>query len=72
MKKTLVVIITIFLVIIAILAINIKAKQDDIKVIQQFNKEYEQYLHKQLYGTEVTTVINKAIENKWNKCIMRD
>lgn len=72
MKKKLVLILTVFLVIIAIITINIKAKQDDEKALKQFNQQYEQYLNKQVYGTEVTTVINKAIENNKKYNIQED
>ena len=72
MKKTAIIIITIFIIIIAIVAINLKAVADDKKAIKQFNQEYEQYLGKQVYGTEVTTVINKAIENNKKYNISKD
>lgn len=72
MKKKLVLMLTVFLVIIAIITINIKAKQDDEKALKQFNQQYEQYLNKQVYGTEVTTVINKAIENNKKYNIQED
>lgn len=72
MKKRLALILTVFLVIIAILAINLKAKQDDENALKQFNKQYEQYLDKQVYGTDVTTVINKAIENNIKNDIPKD
>lgn len=72
MKKILVISITIFLIIIAVISINIKARQDDIKAVKEFNREYEQYLGKELYGTDVTTVINKAIENNTKHNIQKD
>ena len=72
MKKALVVILTIFLIIITVLTINIKAKQDDEKSIKEFNQEYEKYLGQQIYGTEVTTIINKAIENNTKYNIPKD
>ena len=72
MKKALIVILTIFLIIITILTINIKAKQDDEKAVKQFNQEYEKYLGQQIYGTEVTTIINKAIENNKQYNIPKD
>lgn len=72
MKKTVIIILILFFIIIAIVAVDIKAKQDDEKAIKQFNIEYEQYLGKQIYGTEVTTVINKAIENNIKNNIAKD
>lgn len=38
------------------------------RIVKQENREYEYYLDKTVYGTEVTTVINKAInQNETNK-----
>ncbi len=72
MKKTLIILLTIFFIVLAILAINIKARQDDEKALKQFNQEYEQYLENQIYGTDVTTIINKAIENNKKYNIQKD
>lgn len=72
MKKTLAIVLTLFIIIIVVLAVNLKAVQDDEKAIKEFNYEYEQYLGKKVYGTEVTTIINKAIENNKNHYIQKD
>lgn len=72
MRKTAIIIITIFVIIIAIVSVNLKAISDDKKAVQQFNQEYEHYLGKKVYGTEVTTVINKAIENNKKYNISKD
>lgn len=72
MKKTLVIILTIFFVIITILVVELKALQREKIEINQFNKEYENYLGKQLYGTEVTTIINKAMKNNKDYHIEKD
>lgn len=66
MKRTFIVILVIMLAIIAMFSIVIKAKEDDKKVLKQINAEYEQYLGKVVYGTDVTTLINKAIDNNNN------
>lgn len=72
MKKTLTVVLTIFFIIVAILTVNIKAKQDDEKALKQFNQQYDVYLGKKMYGTEVTSIINRAIENNTNHNIQKD
>lgn len=72
MRKTLAIILTLFIIIIVVLAVNLKAVQDDEKALKEFNYEYEQYLEKEVYGTEVTTIINKAIENNKNHNIQKD
>lgn len=40
--------------------------------IQKFNKEYLDYERKNLYGTDITTVINKAIDNNEQYKIKKD
>ncbi len=72
MKKPLIVLITIFIVVIIIVTVIINTKQDDLKAIKQFNDSFEQYIGKQIYGTEVTTVIGKAIKNNENYNIPKD
>lgn len=72
MKKPLIVLITIFIVVVIIVTAIINTKQDNIKAIKQFNDSFEQYIGKQIYGTEVTTVISKAIKNNENYNIQKD
>lgn len=72
MKKPLIVLITIFIVVVIIVTVIINTKQDSIKSIKQFNDSFEQYIGKQIYGTEVTTVISKAIKNNENYNIQKD
>lgn len=72
MKKTLAIILTILVIIVVIVAINIKARQNEEKALRQFNEQFEQYLGNKIYGTEVTTVINKAIENNKKYNISKD
>ena len=42
------------------------------RLIKEENNEYEYYLEKTVYGTEVTTVINKAINQNENNKIKKD
>ena len=42
------------------------------RLIKEENSEYEYYLGKTVYGTEVTTVINKAINQNENNRIQKD
>lgn len=72
MKRNLAIIIIVFIVIISMLIIVLKAKQDDQKALKQINFEYEQYLGKKIYGTDVTTIINKAIDNNNKYQIPKD
>ena len=42
------------------------------KLIKKENSEYEYYLGKEVYGTDVTTVINKAIDQNERNKIPKD
>ena len=42
------------------------------RIIKEENSEYEYYLNKTVYGTEVTTLINKAINQNENNNIEKD
>ena len=43
------------------MGISINSKK--VSVQKQANKEYEQYLEKNIFGTDVATIINKAIDS---------
>ena len=72
MKKNLAIIIIIFIVIISMIFIVLKSKEEDKKNIKAINFEYEQYLNQKIYGTDVTTIINKAINNNEKYEIPKD
>lgn len=72
MKKPLIILITIFIVVVIIVTVIINTKQDNLKAIKQSNDSFEQYIGKQVYGTEVTTVIGKAIKNNESYNIQKD
>ena len=63
MKKILIIIVTIVLIILIIIThkyYNYKRINSEIK---QFNLQYETYYEQEIYGTEIATVINKAMDN---------
>ena len=63
MKKRYIIIIGIVVIIILIIIAkyyNYRAKYTEIK---EFNLQYEYYYDKEIYGTEIATVINKAVDN---------
>lgn len=68
MKKNIIIIVLILLVIIVICLIGINAKSKVNRSIKNQNKQYEDYLENEIYGTDVVTLINKAIsQNERNK-----
>ena len=63
MKKTLFIICIIFLIIMSILFVNLRQVQNKNRELQKFNLEYEFYNREGICGVDITTVINKAIDN---------
>lgn len=67
MKKTIIIFVVLLMIIFSTIGFltNIQSQK---KQIQKENIEYEYYLNKEIYGVDVATIINKAIEsNKKNK-----
>lgn len=63
MKKTLLIICILFLIIMLILFANLRQVQRQNRELQKFNSEYEFYNREGLCGVDITTVINKAVDN---------
>lgn len=72
MKKTLTVIFVIFVVIMSILFMNLKTIQKNNLETQKFNSGYEFYNKEDLCGIDITTIINKAIDNNEKYEIEKD
>ena len=61
MKKTIILISCVMLIILALVIgkyLNYRAKYNEIK---EQNLQYEYYYQKDIYGTEIATVVNKAV-----------
>lgn len=64
--------ITLFLIIVlSIYALKI-SKESSSRALDNYNKEYETYLNKTIYGTELATLINKAVNTNENNAIEKD
>lgn len=63
MKNNLILIISILLIILSVFFIISYTNKKNRIQQNQVNKEFEQYMNKELYGTDVITLINKAINN---------
>lgn len=72
MKKSFIIIIIIFIIVMSTLAIVFKEAEQNKRILKRDNYDYEQYLGKRIYGTDVTTVINKAIDNNEKHNIQKD
>lgn len=68
MKKIIITITLIFIITMSTLIGILVSNNYKLADIKRWNKEYEQYLDKEIFGTELATAINKVInENERNK-----
>lgn len=72
MKKTILVLTIIFLIIMFSTYLFIKNTEVSNSKILKENKEYENYLDKEIYGTELVTLINKVIDKNEKNSIQKD
>lgn len=72
MKKVIYFIIIIMIIILSIVALHISNKNEKSMKISSFNKQFEQYNGKSMYGTDVLTIINRALDNNEEYDIPRD
>lgn len=63
MKKTLFILISMLIILLSITFIFIKNNINAEKDVANFNAYYENYLDKTIFGSEVATLISKAIDN---------
>lgn len=72
MKKTLIyILLAFFIIILALTGFLINAKKINNEA-KKYNAEYEFYLNKEIFGTDVATLINKAEENNKKYNIPKD
>ena len=72
MKKIIIFILCFMIVIISVFYakyVDYKAKENEIK---ENNLAYEFYTEKEIYGTELTSVINKAVDNNEKNSVPKD
>lgn len=72
MKKTIFVILLIFLTIIVCIYMNYKETLMTKNQAIKFNSEFEFYNKESILGTDITTLINKAIDNNEKFAIPKD
>ena len=72
MKKNVIILSLILLVIIIICTVGIKVTSKINKGIINQNKQFEQYLKGEFYGTDVITLINKAESNNETNNVTKD
>ena len=72
MKKIFWTIILILILIIVIVAIKITDNANKVVNTVSFNSKFEEYNNKTIYGADVLTIINKAIDNNNSYNIKKD
>ena len=72
MKKNVIILSLILFIIIVISLVGIKANFSTSKAILKQNKQYEQYLENEIYGTDVITLINKATSSNETNNVTKD
>lgn len=72
MKKMIITFIILFLVILLVVSVSLIENNKNLNNIQKENQEYEKYLQKQVYGTEVISLIHKATNQNEKNQIAKD
>ena len=72
MKKTLIYIICIVLIILSVIGTKYLNFKEQKSLIQKYNLEYEVYLNQDITGRELTTAINRAVNNNEKNLVQKD
>lgn len=72
MKKILICLIIVLVTITIVVSMWISSNNTKLAKIKENNQKYEIYLDKEVFGTDVTTVINRAIDDNERREIPKD
>ena len=72
MKKTVLAITIPMVIIVCSISGLLITKKSNLRNVKSFNSEYEYYHGKTIYGTELATIINKAINTNENNKVSKD
>lgn len=72
MKKNIVILVILVIIIIFSISGLLITNSNTIKKIKNYNSQYEYYLDKTIYGTELATLVNKAVNSNENNNIQKD
>ena len=72
MKHSLLIILATFFIIICIICVILINWQSENNEIKKENSVYEEYLNKEISGTELATIINKAVDNNEKNNVQKD
>lgn len=72
MKKIVIIFGILIVTLIFIVSVSLIENNKNLANIKIYNKQYEEYYQKKVYGTEVITIINKAIDENIRNDIKKD
>ena len=72
MKKTLLLIITFVLIVCMMILSKFNEYKQNKAELDEFNLKYEQYLNKEILGTDITTIINQAVDDNEKSFIKKE
>ncbi len=72
MRQTLLIILAVFFIIICLVSAMIINIQSQKKTVLQENLEYEQYLNKEILGTDLATLISKVVDKNEKNQVKKD
>ena len=72
MKKTLIFILCLLIIVISLFYIKYQQYRNEQKEINKENLEYEMYLNKEILGTELTSIINRAVDNNERNSVLKN
>ena len=72
MKKIVFSILLVVVLIVAVICINISDRNMKRNKSSEFNSQFEKYIGQTIYGTDVLSIINKAIDNNANTGVQKD
>jgi len=72
MKKNIIILLIFAIVIFIIISYNYYEYKANIEKVAKYNKEYEQYLEGEIYGADIATIINKAVNQNEKNGVEKD
>lgn len=72
MSRNIIIIISVILVICVGLLSLFYTNKQKYNELQKFNIRYEQYLNKEIFGTNIATIINQAIDDNEKSMVKKD
>ncbi|MBO5478578.1 MAG: hypothetical protein J6A04_02530 [Clostridia bacterium] len=72
MKKTVIVFTIIFVCILLVVSVSLVQNNENLLNIKKENEQYEQYKDKKVFGTEVASIMNKAMNENLKNEVEQD